>query len=136
MPAARKCTKCGTSITKLAKNRKRCLDCSPPRTKQSEPEPRQDTVASAFDRAVEANRVVEDQDQALVAVGRKIAEQIDYASEFLTGQELTKALYLTPHLVNVLKEMLATPAARKDLKSASEGKGGKLGRLSAVPKPA
>lgn len=92
-------------------------------------------LREAFERSVAANsRVVEDVDAALIESGRTIASQIDYAVENLTGQDVTKALYLMPHLVNIYREMLATPAARKDVKS-QEGKGGKLGRLKPVPKP-
>lgn len=129
MTARRICTKCGASISKLSKNRKRCLDCSPRRAAPATTAPAPDSLLKAYDRAIEANDRLDPEDDALVAAGRKIAAQIDYAAEYLTGQELTKALYLMPHLVNVLKEMLATPSARKDLKDASEGTSGKLSSL-------
>lgn len=86
----------------------------------------------AFDASVEANaEVVEGIDDAVVEAGRRIADQIDYAAENLTGQELTKALYLTPHLMNVLKELLATPAARKaaGLSGSNEAASSALGKL-------
>ena len=93
-------------------------------------------LRDAFDSSVEANGLVQPVDQALVQAGRVIAGQIDSAVEFGEGQEVTKALYLTPHLVNILKEMLATPAARKVANiGGKEDKGGNLGRLKAVPKP-
>lgn len=53
-----------------------------------------------------------DADTAVIAAGRAIAHQIDYALQHGTGQEVTKALYLVPHLMNVLRELGATPAAR------------------------
>ena len=70
-------------------------------------------LRDGFDRSVDASSLVTEVDAGLVAAGRKIADQIDHATDNLTGQEVTKALYLTPHLVNILREMLATPAARK-----------------------
>ncbi|MGI8682061.1 MAG: terminase small subunit [Mycobacteriales bacterium] len=90
-------------------------------------------LLKAYDASVEASRA-EEQDEALVEAGRRIAAQIDYAVEFGKGQEVTKALYLTPHLVNILKELLATPAARLAAeKNSSEAEGGgTLGKLRAV----
>lgn len=95
-------------------------------------------LREAFDASVDANReLIAGVDDAVVAAGRRIADQIDYAAENLSGQDLTKALYLTPHLMNVLKEMLATPAARHSVgKAGKEAQGGKLGKLKSVPKPA
>lgn len=58
-------------------------------------------------------------DAALIAAGRAVARQIDYALRHGTGQEVTKALYLVPHLMNVLREMGATPEARASVKSVA-----------------
>lgn len=55
-------------------------------------------------------------DAALVQAGRTIALQIDAAKDAGAGLEVTKALYLVPHLLNVLRELLATPAARRAMK--------------------
>ena len=74
-------------------------------------------LTDAFDKTAKACELT-DVDAAVVEAGRTIARQIDYAIENLQGQDVTKALYLTPHLMNVLKEMLATPAARAALKDA------------------
>lgn len=71
------------------------------------------SLAASFEATVRESQMVRPVDAALVETGRKIAEQIDFAVENLTGQDLTKALYLSPHLVNILREMLATPAARQ-----------------------
>lgn len=72
-------------------------------------------------------------DGALVEAGRKIADRIDEATDTGEGQEVTKALYLTPHLVNILREMLATPAARKAAGlDGKEAPGGTLTRLRSV----
>lgn len=70
-------------------------------------------LREAFDESVRSSRVLSlTIDAGLIEAGRKIADQIDWATENASGQDLTKALYLMPHLVNILREMLATPAAR------------------------
>lgn len=90
-------------------------------------------LREAFDAAVAANRRVTDVDGALVAAGRKLADQIDHVTVNGEGQEVTKALYLMPHLVNILREMLATPASRTAAKvKGEEQAGGNLARLRAV----
>lgn len=65
-----------------------------------------------------------------------MARQIDYALRHGQGQEVTKALYLVPHLMNVLRELGATPAARKQLKeyagtAAAESDGEPVDELTA-----
>jgi hypothetical protein len=72
-------------------------------------------LREAFDKTVSKSDQVEDVDAALLAAGRTIADRVDDAVANCEGQELTKALYLMPHLVNILRELLATPAARKGL---------------------
>lgn len=54
-------------------------------------------------------------DCAAVEAGRAVARQIDFAIKHGTGQDVTKALYLLPHLMNVLKELGATPQARSEM---------------------
>lgn len=87
----------------------------------------------AFDETVTANaEVVSGIDAAVIASGRAVADQIDYAIENLDGEALTKALYLMPHLMGILKEMLATPASRKAVGLAGKAGGGnRLGNLQA-----
>jgi hypothetical protein len=89
------------------------------------------TLRGAFDVTVAQNRQLSGGvDAALVEAGRKIANEIDFAVDNYSGQERTKALYLVPHLMNVLKEMLATPAARQAAGlSVKESAGGKLAQL-------
>ncbi|QLQ11168.1 MAG: hypothetical protein HZY75_13295 [Nocardioidaceae bacterium] len=65
-------------------------------------------------------------DDALVEAGRAIADRVDAATEDGEGQEVTKALYLLPHLMNVLREMYATPKVRLEAGIAKEAAGGKL----------
>lgn len=83
-------------------------------------------------------------DAALVEAGRKIADRVDEATATGEGQEVTKALYLLPHMLNVLREMQATPAARTAAETArriaeanepvpSEAEG-KLAQLRAIRK--
>lgn len=84
-------------------------------------------LREAFDASVEANSLlVSGIDSALVEAGRKIADRVDEATESGDGQEVTKALYLLPHLMNVLREMYATPKARIEGSVGKEAAGGKL----------
>lgn len=98
-------------------------------------------LLKAFDEGVKANSALDLKvDAALIATGRELANQIDYAVAELSGQDVTKALYLTPHLVNILKEMRATPEARAVVAGkAAEAKPGKkstLASVSNIPRPA
>ena len=73
-------------------------------------------LLTAFDAAVAGNKQIEaGLDDAIIATGRSIAESIDtiLADPEATATDRTKALYLAPHLVAILRELLATPAARK-----------------------
>ena len=83
-------------------------------------------LRSAFDRSVldlQSSGVLADADASLVESGRIMATHIDRIIATGTGQEITKALYLMPHLVNVMREMLATPASRAGFaKVATEAK--------------
>lgn len=70
-------------------------------------------------RQLKAEGVISAADDAAVQSGRMIAAQIDYAVVNCSGQEVTKALYLMPHLMNVLDELGATPEARRRIKEAA-----------------
>lgn len=84
-------------------------------------------LREAFDRSVKANAQITDQiDDALVEAGRKVADRVDEATALGEGQEVTKALYLIPHLMNVLREMYATPKARLEGGIGKEVAGGRL----------
>lgn len=94
----------------------------------------QKSLRDAFEESVAASADMNPQlDAALVEAGRKIADRIDDAVATSEGPELSKALYLMPHLMNILREMLATPASRQaaGLK-AKEGVRGNLGKLRSV----
>lgn len=90
------------------------------------------SLRDAFDEVAKVSDQVKPVDVALVESGRKLADRIDAADD-LDGEAATKAMYLVPHLLNVLKEMLATPAARKAAGLESkESTGGKLASLRSI----
>lgn len=76
-------------------------------------------ITASYEATVSALDTI-DADAAIIASGRAIARQIDYALRHGTGQEVTKALYLVPHLMNVLRELGATPAARGGIMAAAK----------------
>lgn len=79
-------------------------------------------MQDAYDKTVAALGLG-DVDAAAVAAGRRVAEQIDAATATGDGMAITKALYLLPHLMNVLRELGASPAGRV----AVEGVAGEVG---------
>lgn len=90
-------------------------------------------LLTAFNQAVEDNQNVELVDKAIIETGRSIADAIDSitADPEASATDKTKALYLTPHLVSILRELLATPAARKQFGlSAADSK--KASRLTLI----
>lgn len=72
-------------------------------------------VRAALDRTIEQSDSLMPADAGLVAAARAVADRIDSAIATENGSELTKALYLVPHINNLLQQMLATPAARVGL---------------------
>ena len=74
---------------------------------------------------------LEPEDAGLVRLARTYADEIDRAMREGEGQERTKALYLGPHLTNVLREMHATPAARQAARKP-EVESGKSAKLTAL----
>lgn len=78
-----------------------------------------ESITSNYEATVAALDTTE-VDAAAIASGRAIARQIDYSLQHGTGQEVTKALYLVPHLMNVLRELGATPAARGNIQNAAK----------------
>lgn len=79
-------------------------------------------ITAAFESALDALGVT-DADLALIEAGRATAKQIDGVLEHGDSLERTKALYLLPHLMNVLKELGATPAARASIGKLANSKG-------------
>jgi hypothetical protein len=64
-----------------------------------------------------------DLDSAVVTAGSRLAERIDASSASLDAEAATKAMHLVPHLMNVLRELGATPAARAAIAKAAAPKG-------------
>ncbi|PPG29654.1 hypothetical protein [Pseudoclavibacter sp. RFBB5] len=69
-------------------------------------------MLDAFETTLTALNVT-DQHKGLVALGRSIASQIDAAKQSMDATALTKALYLGPHLMSVMRELGVSPATRK-----------------------
>lgn len=83
------------------------------------PTKKQKGLLKAYEDSVKALAYrLKPEDAALIQSGRMIASQIDYAVTHCTGIEVTKALYLMPHLMNVLRELGATPDARGTVQAA------------------
>lgn len=94
-------------------------------------------LREAFDRSAETSQELNPGwDAGLLEAGRKIADRVDEAVATGEGQEVTKALYLVPHMVNILREMLATPASRNSVKDDTPAPRAetKLSQLRAVHK--
>jgi hypothetical protein len=73
-------------------------------------------LLAAFNDAVAGNRQIELKvDDAIIESGRAVAKAIDdtIADPEASAADKVKALYLIPHIVSILRELLATPAARK-----------------------
>lgn len=87
-------------------------------------------LRDAFDATVKASSLIQPVDAALIEAGRTIAGQVDLVMDTGEGQEVTKALYLVPHLMNILREMFATPASRKTAGIADEEKA--IGTLASL----
>lgn len=84
-------------------------------------------VRDAFNRTVAANQeLLSDLDAALVESGRALADHLDSGAD--------GAVYLVPHLMNVLREMYATPKARRDAGVGKEDAGGKLAEVRDIRK--
>lgn len=69
-------------------------------------------MRAAYDDTIEHAPLREGLDDAAIASGRAIADRIDAALCGADETETTKALYLLPHLMNILRELGATPRAR------------------------
>lgn len=101
----------------------------------STPKENDHALRQAFDESARTSEELHQAwDKALLEAGRKIADRVDEAVATGEGQEVTKALYLVPHMVNVLREMLATPASRASAKNAAPQprQDGKLAQLRAI----
>ena len=85
------------------------------------------TLVAEFRRTAKAAAGIKpDVDAALVAAGEAICRQVDATLDnpVATHTDRTKALYLLPHLVNILREMEATPKARTEASPPDPQTGG------------
>lgn len=93
-------------VLRLSERRERLL--AAPREQKHE-------MRDAFDESAAAAAGVDRHlDASILASGRAIADRIDAALCSDDATETTKALYMVPHLVNILRELGATPKARLD----------------------
>lgn len=90
------------------------------------------SLRTAVDATVRASDLLQPVDAAVVRQARTMADAIDKAVKTSEGVELTKALYLMPHLTGLLREILATPAARAQAKVKVEAGSGKKAKLTAL----
>lgn len=115
-----------TAVDRVAKLQER-------RAKLITPRANAHTLRTAFDKTVELSKDIKDVDAGAVQLGREYADRIDEAIATSEGTELTKALYLGPHILGVCRELLATPAARAAAdRGDDDNVGGKLKHLRAV----
>ena len=76
-------------------------------------------MRDAFDETVAALPGVNlSRHASVIASGRVIADRIDAALCDDDRTEVTKSLYLVPHLINVLRELGATPAQEASVQAA------------------
>jgi hypothetical protein len=92
------------------------------------------SLAESVEASVEAMVWLKPTDQAAVDLALAYAARIDAALATAEGQEITKALYLGPHLLNTLRALGGAPAERKAL-GVEEAVGGTLARLRSVSTP-
>lgn len=78
-------------------------------------------MRGAFDQTVEALGVDGAKHAAAIAAGRVMADRIDASLAHDERTDVTKSLYLVPHLINVLRELGATPAAEAAIRGAAAG---------------
>ncbi len=88
-------------------------------------------LSDAVRDAVAAMPWLKPSDGAAVDLALLYAARIDEAVESADGQELTKALYLGPHLLATLRALGGAPAERKAL-GVEESVGGKLAQLRSI----
>jgi len=90
-----------------------------------------DELTASVRASVDAMSWLKPSDQAAVDLALTYARRIDEALALADGQEVTKALYLGPHLLNTLRALGGAPAERKALGS-EEAVGGKLAQLRKI----
>lgn len=81
------------------------------------------SLSDALSDALDAMHWLAPSDVAAKQLAIEYAKRIDEALEFGEGQEVTKALYLGPHLLNTLRELGGTPPGRAALSIEAPVKG-------------
>lgn len=94
-------------------------------------EPETITLRQSVEGAVASMTWLKPSDQAVVDIALVYADRIDGALAKESGPNVTKALYLGPHLLNAIRALGGAPAERKAL-GAEEPVNGKLAQLRAV----
>ena len=89
------------------------------------------TLEVSVKGAVKAMTWLRPSDRAAVDLALAYARRIDLALSEGDGPEVTKALYLGPHLLNTLRALGGAPAERANL-HVEEVIGGKLAQLRAL----
>jgi hypothetical protein len=88
------------------------------------------SLSEAVEQSFEGMAWLRSADTAAMELARKYAARIDEALEYAEGQEVTKALYLGPHLLNTMRELGGSPQSRKAMQS-SDPVGGALASIRA-----
>lgn len=88
-------------------------------------------IAEAVEKTLEGLKL-EPSDAAAVGLLRRLATQLDASATVLDPTVQTKASYMTPHVMNILRELGATPAARAAIKNAKGDESGKSAKLTAL----
>ncbi len=86
------------------------------------------TLEKSVTAAVKAMTWLRPSDRAAVDLAVAYARRIDLALKEGDGPEVTKALYLGPHLLNTLRALGGAPAERRNFQ-VEEVIGGKLAQL-------
>lgn len=96
----------------------RILHISEARTRLAGVPAAQQGMLQAFEDVVKELQL-QPTDAALVAAGRRLSQQLDLTAAAGDSTQLSKSMYLIPHLVTVLRELGATPAARAAVEQAA-----------------
>jgi hypothetical protein len=89
------------------------------------------TLVESVTSAVAAMKWLEPSDQATVDLALSYAKHLDGVMESGSPADVSKALYLGPHLLNTLRALGGAPAERKELAEVEEV-GGTLAMLRSV----
>jgi hypothetical protein len=108
------------------------------REKLARPRRNDHRLRGGVDTSIQSSKVLlPNLDAGLIDSARTMADHIDHVLATGSDLEVTKALYLMPHLKNYLDSMLATPKARQEAGLAAQESGkGRLAHLKSVAEQA